>query len=282
MKRTILKKMALVAATFGIYASSPCNAQEYTKSDQQKIDILLKKIHAIKDIKTYPMPDSLKPVQNSYIELTYFVNQHENIIDSLDKTNWNLCLDAYDKYSVRIGKNFLLTKYFKPWELATIQQMVKKTTIPIYYDLVQTNAYTRIMNNSASLADLLEFYTDIDFNIINQRFETKFFPTNNSSLSPIYFSNNNITNDINKELILLLNSWTSNKAYVDLPNFRIPEMRSIKKTYLQNDKKIDHFMKQYNEMCSYEQRLQNFARQEHKRLSDSLSVLINRQNQHSK
>lgn len=339
MKKNILRKMALTVATFGIYAGSPCNAQEHTKSDQQKIDILYKKLDDINNITTYHVPDSLIDVQNRYIELDNFLTKHADEFDSLETANWNLYLRAYDKLAIRIGKTFQLSKYFKQWELDAIKKMLPKSNELASYDYVQKNAYARIMNNTASLADLLEWYSSINFNIVSQKFETKFLLDNRhedsinyNSLSPIVFSNENINRDINKELMILLDCWAesyvdkhmflidlkSKKAIsiltgddakkqaeniketykqhkeefkadfiaenggLDLPNFRIPEMQAIKKAYLKNNKKINQFVNQYNKMCSYEQRLQNFARQEHKRLSDSLSVLINRQNQHSK
>lgn len=339
MTKKTLNKLALVAATFGMYIGTPCKAQDDANSVQKKIDILSKKIHSTNDITTYPMPDSLVNVQNKYIELDNFFIEHTDKLDSLEKDNWNLYLRAYDKVAVRIGKNFQLSKYFKQWELDAIKQMLQKSNDLASYDYVQKNAYARIMNNTASLADLLECHYNIDFDVVEQNFETKFILSglcdediNYSFLSPIIFMNKNINKDVNKELMILLDCWA--KSYIDkqmflmdlqskkaisaltgdnivqqtknikqyyknvedkflkdfiaengglnLPNFRIPEMQAIKKTYLQNEKQINQLMDQYDEMYSYEQRLQNFAYQENKRLSDSLSVLIKKQNQHIK
>lgn len=336
MKKNILRKILLAATTFGIYVGSPSNAQEHTTSNQQKIDILCKKLHSTQDITTYPVPDSLIGIQNRYIELNNSLFKDADILDSLDKVNWNSYLRAYDKVAIRIGKKFQLSKYFKPWELTAIKQMLPKSDDLTLYDYVQKSAHARIMSDTASLADLLEWYSDIDFDIVTQKFETKFLPDtqyeesiNYNSLSPIVFENENINMDVNKELMALLDCWAesyldkqmflmdlkSKKAIsaltgddikkqaenikeiykhhkdefkadfiaenggLEVPNFRVPEIKPIKQQYLKNNKKINHIISMYQESDLLEHRLKTFAKNERATLQDSINILINKQNQ---
>lgn len=338
MKKNVFSKIALATA-LGTAVVAQSKAQDKKDPEQQKIDILYQKLRATKDISTYTMPDSLRHVQRTYNALRATVEKQSAAFDSLISVNWDMYLQAYDKFAVRIGKQFQLSKYFKPWELITLKKLVQEGSLYAPMDYFQQNALARIMNDTASLADLLEFCSDIDFDVIWQHFETKFLPRDSSNeyddyshWSPIVFIDDNITKDVNKELMLLSDSWASayvdkqiylmkidrdklissldgtyvatqkkqiNEMYLknkdtfvadftaengglDVPNFRIPEMKEIKTQYLKNDARIISFMDQYQEMYSAEDRLQTFVNKERETLADSLNVLLERRKQRSK
>ena len=129
-----------------------------------------KKISQARDIRNAPMPNHLRATQKRY---NTSMDSLQNAGDSLDKYamyNDSVMAHAFDKYAVRIGRDFQLSQFLSPTDISVFQKHIANLDT---MDFIHENARQRILRGLGSLNDLSYFMEIIDYDSVNEQLTNK-------------------------------------------------------------------------------------------------------------
>ena len=270
----------------GIITMCHNNSRENLDAQISELD---KKIS--QDLTVIDVPQKLKPAQRRYVRTKNSVTNRSDTVEICFNQNDSLIVTAFNNYAARVGREFQLSTFLSPRDVATFQ---KHVAILDSADVVMGAARGRILQNRGSLHDLSYFFEMFDFDSINPELENKltwnFYldtinMTDSAEVAVLNFENDSLNNALNQESKLLGLAWceqvrdsvnTSDSLTRDsidvanhMPNFLIPEFDSVRTQYLHNDSIIRSYKNTMDTMNSAEDSLHEYM-QSVRRQRDSL------------
>ncbi len=268
--------------------------EERDNLDAQIAD-LDKQIIESKDLHTARVPQKYRGTQYRYNKTTDSLAIRADTLDFCIAQNDSLISAAFNNYATRIGRDFQLSKFLSPDDIAVFQKNIAVLDSGEY---VREMARNRVLNNQGSLHDLAYFFEMLDFDSINTKLENKlawnFYadtietdtdePLESSYLN---FENPELNNALNAETNLLYMAWkyaeqnnvadtnanqiadtnivapdTTNVSCATTHdiNFAIPEFDSVRTQYMRNDSVISSYYNTMSNMLNSEDTLEQYKR----------------------
>ncbi|MBO4672620.1 MAG: hypothetical protein J5608_03145 [Alphaproteobacteria bacterium] len=275
--------------------------QEERDDLDSKIADLDKQLGETKDLHTAKVPQNLRQTQDRYIKTTDSLMIQADTLDFCIAQNDSLVSVAFNNYATRVGRDFQLSKFLSPADIAVFQQNISALDSGEY---VQNMARGRILNNRGSLHDLSYFFEMFDFDSINTKLENKLawnFYTDSTAvdvdepteISSLNFENPALNTALNNETNLLNRAWQpvapakdsvpdtitdtnvvahdtlDESAQQPAVNFNIPEFDSVRAQYMRNDSVITKYNNTMTTMLHSEDTLEKY-KQTIRRQRDSL------------
>ncbi len=296
-----IKTKACYVALFGAASLLLIMCKNHEKKianlDNQ-ISTLNKEISNTKDFHNARVPKRLQHTQTRYNQASDSLNTKSDTVDICIANNDSLIARAFDKYAVRVGRDFLASHFLTPTDVATFQKYVAQLDT---MDFVMEMARQRVLRGTASLHDLSYFFELFDFDSVNAELENKlgwnFYndtvmdDTENFELCVLGFNDSVLNNALQAEENLLNAAWAQQKTktpdtvahqdsvshnevienfeQTNVPNFSIPEFDSVRVQYLRNDSLIRAYNHTFENMLKAEDTLEQY-RQQMIRKRDSL------------
>lgn len=208
------------------------NQTKIERLDNQ-IAELDKKITQTTDVKKTPIPKNLNNVKH---KITDSVQNNADSTEFYYTYNDSLINDAFNKYAMRIGRDFQISQFLSRNDILVFQKHLAKLDST---DFIHEQARKRILNNNGSLNDLSYFLEIIDYDSVNHELENKlswnfdsYFDVDTDSivLTPVlsfdttYKNGININNALATEQKLLNLAWNKPDT-----NTVVPEIDSMYK-----------------------------------------------------
>ncbi len=168
-KKYNLVGMFIVLSLVTVMCRKVEKQNKFERLDSQIADVD-KKISQTRDIRNAPVPNRLRATQQRY---NTSMDSLQTVGDSLDKYamyNDSVMAHAFDKYAVRVGRDFQLSQFLLPTDISVFQRHIAKLDT---MDFVTENARQRILRGLGSLNDLSYFLEIIDYDSVNEQLTNK-------------------------------------------------------------------------------------------------------------
>lgn len=168
--KTNIKYSLFTSVIFTSMMVTTCHGiDKQTKIERldNQIAELDKKITQTTDVKKAPIPKNLNNVKH---KITDSVQNNADSTEFYYTYNDSLINDAFNKYAMRIGRDFQISQFLSQNDVLIFQKHLAKLDST---DFIHEQARKRILNNNGSLNDLSYFLEIIDYDSVNQELENK-------------------------------------------------------------------------------------------------------------
>ncbi len=168
--KTNIKYSLFTSVIFTSMIVTTCHGiDKQTKIERldNQIAELDKKITQTTDVKKAPIPKNLNNVKH---KITDSVQNNADSTEFYYTYNDSLINDAFNKYAMRIGRDFQISQFLSQNDILVFQKHLAKLDST---DFIHEQARKRILNNNGSLNDLSYFLEIIDYDSVNHELENK-------------------------------------------------------------------------------------------------------------
>lgn len=168
--KTNIKYSLFTSVIFTSMMVATCHGiDKQTKIERldNQIAELDKKITQTTDVKKAPIPKNLNNVKH---KITDSVQNNADSTEFYYAYNDSLINDAFNKYAMRIGRDFQISQFLSQNDILVFQKHLAKLDST---DFIHEQARKRILNNNGSLNDLSYFLEIIDYDSVNHELENK-------------------------------------------------------------------------------------------------------------